>query len=117
MNTPIGLFGLSSLAREVCTRLAIICRPCFCPITRWSSVSASLSTDSISFFTIRPDRDAGPVLHHRADRLLVRGRQHQRRLACISLSFSVIALSSERSEARSSGFRAGRFLPFSFCSA
>ncbi len=35
-------------------RLAMMSSACFWPMTRWFSVSASLSTDSISFFTIRP---------------------------------------------------------------
>ena len=54
MNTPIGLFGLSSRAREVWMRRAIMSRPCCWPMTRWPSVSPSFSTASISFFTIRP---------------------------------------------------------------
>ncbi|MCY1537805.1 hypothetical protein D9M68_733150 [compost metagenome] len=35
-------------------RRAIISRPCFWPMTRWFSVSASLSTASTSFLTMRP---------------------------------------------------------------
>ena len=54
MNTPIGLFGLSSPAREVWMRCAIISSAWRWPMTRWFSVSASLSTASISFFTMRP---------------------------------------------------------------
>ena len=54
MNTPIGLFGLSSPAREVWMRRAIISSAWRWPITRWFSVSASFSTASISFFTMRP---------------------------------------------------------------
>ena len=54
MNTPMGFCGLSSRAREVWMRRAIISSPCFWPITRWLSVSASLSTASTSFFTMRP---------------------------------------------------------------
>ncbi len=54
MNTPIGLFGLSSFAREVWMRVAIISSAWRWPMTRWLSVSARFSTVSISFFTIRP---------------------------------------------------------------
>ncbi|MNS72675.1 hypothetical protein D3C72_1060940 [compost metagenome] len=54
MKTPMGFCGLSSRAREVWMRRAIISRPCFWPMTRWFSVSASLSTASTSFLTMRP---------------------------------------------------------------
>ena len=54
MNTPIGLFGLSSLARLVSMRLAIILRPCAWPTTRLFRMSARLRTVSTSSLTIRP---------------------------------------------------------------
>ena len=54
MNTPIGLDGLSSPARAVCTRLAMVASAWFWPITRLPRVSARLSTACTSFLTIRP---------------------------------------------------------------
>ena len=54
MKTPIGLLGLSRLARDVWIRRAIVSRACRWPMIRSLSVSASLSTASISFLTMRP---------------------------------------------------------------
>ena len=54
MNTPMGLLGLSRLARDVWIRRAIVSSACRWPMIRSLSVSASLSTASISFLTIRP---------------------------------------------------------------
>ena len=71
MNTPIGLFGLSSRAREVWMRLAIMSRPCSWPMTRLPSVSASSSTVFDLVLHHAADRDAGPVGDHAGDRLRV----------------------------------------------
>ena len=46
--------SLSSAAREVWMRRAIMSSPCFWPTTRWLIVSESFNTVSISFLTIRP---------------------------------------------------------------
>ena len=54
MNTPIGLLGLSSLARLVSMRFEIMRRPCDWPTTRRLRISGRLRTVSISSFTIRP---------------------------------------------------------------
>ena len=54
MNTPIGLLGLSSMAREVWMRLAIISIAWSCPITRAPSSLGSFSTVSISLAAMRP---------------------------------------------------------------
>ena len=71
MNTPIGLFGLSSLARLVSMRLAIICRPCDWPTTRRLRMSARLENGLDLVLDHAADRNAGPVGHDRGDRLLV----------------------------------------------
>ena len=62
-------------------RRAIMSSACFWPMTRWFSVSASLSTASISFFTIRPTGMPVQSCDDAGDRLLVDRRQDQRRIA------------------------------------
>ena len=54
MKTPIGLLGLSSPAREVWMRLAIISIAWSWPITRSARCLAMLSTVSISLAAMRP---------------------------------------------------------------
>ena len=54
MNTPIGLLGLSSFARLVSMRFAIIARPWDWPTTRRLRISGSRNTFSISSLTMRP---------------------------------------------------------------
>ena len=71
MKTPIGLLGLSSLARLVSMRLAIICRPCDWPTTRLFRMSARLQHGLDLVLDHPADRDAGPVGDDRGDRLLV----------------------------------------------
>ena len=109
MNTPIGFPGLSSLAREVCTRLAIISSPCFCPMTRWSSVSASLSTDSISFFTMRPTGMPVQSCTTAPTACSSAVGSTSGVSPCIFPSFSCNSFSSESKEARSSALSAGCF--------
>ena len=62
-------------------RWAIISSAWSWPMTRWLSVSASLSTVSISFLTMRPTGMPVQSCDDRGDRLLVDARQDQRRLA------------------------------------
>ena len=81
MKTPIGFSGLSSLAREVWIRLAIISSACRWPMTRWLSVSASVSTASISFFTMRPTGTPVQSWTTEATAGFVDARQDQRRVA------------------------------------
>ena len=83
MNTPTGLPGLSSPAREVCTRRAIISSAWSWPITRRPSVSASSAPPRPRCVTIRPTGMPGPVADHRGHRLLIDARQDQRRLALV----------------------------------
>ena len=71
MKTPIGLLGLSSLARLVSMRLAIIARPWFWPMMRRLRISARWRTVSTSSATILPTGNAGPVGNDGGDRLLV----------------------------------------------
>jgi hypothetical protein len=54
MNTPIGLLGLSSPARLVWMRLAIISIAWSWPMTRWPAASATLRMVSISLRAMRP---------------------------------------------------------------
>ena len=108
MNTPIGLFGLSSSAREVWMRLAIISSAWCWPITRWLSVSASFSTRLDLVLDHAADRNAGPVRDDRRDRLLVDARQDQRRLALQRRRASPAARRARRAaaaHARSGGRR------------
>ena len=81
MNTPIGLLRVVEPAREVWMRWAIISSAWCWPMTRWFSVSASLSTGLDLVLHHPADRDAGPVRDHRGHGLLVDGREDQRRLA------------------------------------
>ena len=62
-------------------RRAIMSSACFWPMTRWLSVSASLSTASISFLTMRPTGMPVQSCDDAGDGLLVDRRQDQRRVA------------------------------------
>ena len=111
MNTPIGLFGLSSLAREVWMRLAIISSAWRWPMTRCSSVSASFSTVSISFLTMRPT--GMPVQSCTTDGhgLLVDARQDQRPSRPAARAAAPAAPCSSASSGRALGSVSGRRLP------
>ncbi len=97
MNTPTGLFGLSSLARLVWMRLAIASMAWSWPITRVFSWSAMVSTMAISSLTIRPIGNAGPVADHRGDRVGVDHAEHHR-LSPWASRIAVIAASSAASQ-------------------
>ena len=62
-------------------RRAIMSSPCCWPMTRLPSASPSCSTASSSFFTIRPDRNAGPVGDDAGHGLRVDRGHDQRRFA------------------------------------
>ena len=81
MNTPTGLDGLSSPAREVCTRRAIMLQPVILADDALRQRVGEVQHRLRLVADHAADRDAGPVADHGGDRLLVDARQDQRRLA------------------------------------